>query len=106
MAWLRTARLRTARLRTARLPTARLPTARLPDCWFHDRRGFLSGCDRKIPSDHEARAAEPDGRTSIWPSRARVAVAIASTAWPNASALCRAGVRKPLTFLTYCRAAA
>jgi hypothetical protein len=51
-------------------------------------------------------AAEPAGRTSIWPSRARVAAAISSTAWPNASALCLAGVRKPLTFRTYCKAAA
>jgi hypothetical protein len=35
-----------------------------------------------------------------------VASAMASTAWLNASALCAAGARKPLTFLTYCSAAA
>jgi hypothetical protein len=35
-----------------------------------------------------------------------VAAAIVSTAWPNASALCAAGARNPLTFLTYCSAAA
>src|SRR5437588_133214 len=35
-----------------------------------------------------------------------VAAATASTAWPNASALCPAGARKPLIFRTYCSAAA
>ena len=34
-----------------------------------------------------------------------MASVITSTAWSNASALCRAGARNPLTFRTYCSAA-
>src|SRR6516164_2106848 len=45
-------------------------------------------------------------RTSRWSSKAAVAAATASTASPNASALCPAGARKPLIFRTYCNAAA
>src|SRR6516165_5250991 len=45
-------------------------------------------------------------RTSRWSRSVAVAAATASTAWPNASALCPAGARKPLIFRTYCNAAA
>ena len=50
-------------------------------------------------------AAGPD-LTWSWSSSVAVAAATASTAWPNASALCPAGARKPLIFRTYCSAAA
>ena len=54
----------------------------------------------------DARLSGAGDLTSSWPSRVAVAAATASTAWPNASALCPAGARKPLIFRTYCSAAA
>src|SRR5215469_16266072 len=46
------------------------------------------------------------GRTSSVASRRAVEAATSSTAASNAAALCAAGARNPLIFLTYCRAAA
>src|SRR5215469_14298006 len=48
----------------------------------------------------------PPGRTSSVASSRAVEAATSSTAASNAAALCAAGARKPLIFLTYCRAAA
>ena len=71
-------------------------------------RRRAAGRPRTAGSPPQARrrpvAAPP--RTSSWPSSSRVAAVMASTAALNASASCAAGVRKPLTFRTYCRAAA
>ena len=66
-------------------------------------RAWAAGRERDGDRVTAAAARPGPSRTSIWPSRARVAAAISSTAWPNASALCLAGVRKPLTFRTYCK---
>jgi 8-oxo-dGTP diphosphatase len=60
----------------------------------------------RLPAGRRARYRRGAARTSRWSSRVAVAAATASTALPNASALCPAGARKPLIFRTYCRAAA